>query len=171
MFRIWVICLALWGCSHGIVPPGELGIEFTGQWKDAPAMRVGNADKNHLFLIRLTGFVPRKAEHVVIRNEWGRHMVSIPIKWFDVMQTAPQRKYGTNWIVNVQTYHEVMRQKADNMTDEDVSETWKRTADGVYPGGVEGAFIVLRAEVHTQDEKVLASRIYRVTMECVSCGV
>jgi len=161
MFRIWMICLALWSCSHGIVPPGELGIEFTGQWQDAPAMRVGNADKNHLFLIRLTGFVPREAEHVVIRNEWGEHMVSIPIKWFDVMQTSPQRKYGANWIVNVQTYHEIVSQQADNLEPTDnISGTWDSATH-----------VVLRAEVHTQDEKVLASRIYRVTMECVSCGV
>lgn len=160
MFRVWLICLAISGCAQKNIDPAALGIQFTGQWPEAPDVRVGVAKKNHNFLLRITGYVPHEAEHIIIRDEFGTEMTSLPIQWLDAGQTAPQRKYYVTWALAESDFHYIVGKQSGG--GEKMS---------FLNSNLSGTGIRLRAEIHTQDERILAQHTLRVNISCMSCGI
>jgi len=147
------VLLLLASCAR-TPDPGHLEIQFTGQWVGAPRIQATGALTQHLFMARLTGYVPPEAYKVVVFNPWGERMAESPLLWRDVMEVIPQRSYTFSWPVSTSTYWAVK----DRL--ESRPETFSLTLD--FP---------IRAVVLTQDGKTLAEKHLFVTIECLSCTV
>ena len=148
--------------SHVPDAPGELGLQFTGMWQGAPQINVTFQQKNYAFMVRMTGYVPPEAEHIVIRNA-GSEMVKWDIQWLDIMQTSPQRKYSAIWPLTVEGYYAIQNRTLQDRGTEDVFNPKDSLSSGIR--------LQLHAEVHSQDEKVLAAETLFVHITCDACGV
>ena len=157
-----VIAVQLFSCAKPApqVPsavPGELGLEFTGNWENAPRIHAINAKQVYPFIVRLTGYVPPKAYLLRVTNPWGAVLAWSPIMYRDQLQAVPIRVYGfpqTMPPAACYTLQEKVREQSANV-DELFSDFSVR----------------LTAEVLTQDQKVIVSKELTLSIECGYPGV